>query len=61
MPTYDYRCPQCDITTESFHKMCEESKVLCLECGVNMLKTIGKGIAVHFKGTGFYETDYKGK
>ena len=35
--------------------------VSCPECNVCMLKRISAGIGVRFKGTGFYETDYKGK
>jgi len=41
--------------------MSEEITELCPECNEKMIKCIGGGIGLHFKGTGFYETDYKGK
>ena len=61
MPTYDYKCQKCDKTTQIMHKMCEEITQSCPECNVNMVKQIGTGCGLHFKGTGFYATDYKGK
>lgn len=61
MPTYDYKCPKCDKIIEIMHKMCEEFTQSCFECNEKMIKCIGGGIAVHFTGSGFYETDYKGK
>lgn len=61
MPTYDYKCTKCDQTLEHLHKMSEQSTYLCPRCNVKMVKCIGRGIGLHFKGTGFYATDYKGK
>lgn len=61
MPTYDYKCPKCEIIQQFFHKMCEEISQLCPHCGVKMTKCISAGIGLHFKGSGFYETDYKCK
>lgn len=61
MPTYDYKCPKCHRTKELFHKMNETYLVGCPKCNVCMLKRISAGIGLHFKGSGFYETDYKGK
>ena len=60
MPTYDYKCPKCDRVTESFHKMCEQIEIICPECNEKMDLCIRLGSAIHFKGTGFYVTDYKG-
>ena len=61
MPTYDYKCYTCDTKSESFHKMNETCHILCEKCLCEMKKCIGSGIGLHFKGSGFYETDYKGK
>lgn len=61
MPTYDYKCPKCEKMSEIFHKMSDGLPVYCPECYDKMVKQFNAGIGVHFKGTGFYETDYKGK
>jgi putative FmdB family regulatory protein len=61
MPTYDYRCDTCGTIDQKFHKMSETDVYLCSGCKCEMIKCIGRGIGVHFKGSGFYETDYKGK
>ncbi len=59
MPTYDYKCNACDHTFEIFHSM-TEVKRKCPECGKNALeRQIGTGGAVIFKGSGFYQTDYR--
>ena len=61
MPTYDYKCPKCNSAKQIQHKMNDMPCVVCDKCFVNMNKGFGGGIGLHFKGTGFYETDYKGK
>lgn len=66
MPTYDYKCPNCGVVAQFSHKMNEPFVKICGPCmllGKNalMVKGFGGGTAIHFKGTGFYETDYKGK
>ena len=62
MPTYDYKCPTCNHQTVMVHKMNETPTTICPSCmKSNMNKGLGGGIAVHFKGSGFYETDYKNK
>lgn len=65
MPIYDYKCPNCGVVVELMHKAKEKFVRICGECmmdGKNamMVKQLSKP-AVHFSGTGFYETDYKGK
>jgi len=60
MPTYDYECRACGHAFEHFQSM--NSRVLkkCPVCGKSMLvRLIGSGAGVIFKGTGFYETDYR--
>lgn len=62
MPTYEYRCPNCHYVMNIFHKMSESPITQCRRCKkANVEKGIGGGSAVHFKGNGFYETDYKDK
>lgn len=61
MPTYDYKCKNCGITFELFQKMTEEPIDKCIECGGEVKRLIGTGLRPVFKGSGFYETDYKAK
>lgn len=62
MPTYDYRCSACGHAFEKFQKMSEGAVRKCPECGELKLKRLmGTGAGVIFKGSGFYETDYKRK
>jgi putative FmdB family regulatory protein len=60
MPTYDYECEACGHAFELFQSMSESVKRKCPECGRSKLqRLIGRGAAVLFKGSGFYETDYR--
>jgi putative FmdB family regulatory protein len=60
MPTYDYVCDACDHQFEIFHLMKDEPKRKCPKCGRNKLRRlIGPGAAIVFKGSGFYQTDYR--
>lgn len=60
MPTYDYRCNACGHTFELFQSMKDKPKRTCPECGKPKLeRLIGTGAAVVFKGSGFYQTDYR--
>lgn len=62
MPTYDYRCNACDHEFELFQSMSDSHKRKCPSCGKLALeRLIGTGSAVLFKGSGFYETDYRSK
>ena len=61
MPTYDYECKSCGHTLEVFHNMTAKPRVKCPECGGRTKKLIGAGAGIIFKGSGFYETDYKRK
>jgi putative FmdB family regulatory protein len=62
MPTYDYNCPICHYEAEIFHKINDKIPVVCPNClKTEMVKRPTGGLSVHFKGSGFYETDYKGK
>ncbi|QDU58053.1 FmdB family zinc ribbon protein [Aeoliella mucimassa] len=60
MPTYDYQCDACDHEFELFQSISEPVKRKCPECGkLKLRRLFGTGAAVMFKGSGFYETDYR--
>ncbi|MGE3171151.1 MAG: FmdB family zinc ribbon protein [Planctomycetota bacterium] len=60
MPTYDYVCQACGHRFEEFHSMTRKPLRKCPECSKNALeRLIGAGAGVIFKGSGFYQTDYK--
>ncbi len=60
MPTYDYECSACEHTFELFQGINDPVQRKCPECGKLKLKRLfGIGAAVVFKGSGFYETDYR--
>ena len=60
MPTYDYRCNNCEHTWELFQSIKAKPVRKCPECGKSSAKrVIGPGAAVIFKGSGFYQTDYR--
>ena len=62
MPTYDYQCNACDHTFELFQSIKDPVKRKCPECGKNKLRRLfGTGAAIIFKGSGFYQTDYRSK
>jgi putative FmdB family regulatory protein len=62
MPTYDYKCPDCGHEFEAFQSMSASPLKECPECGSRKVKRlIGAGGGLIFKGSGFYNTDYKGK
>lgn len=62
MPTYDYVCTACGHEMEEFQSMKDEPLRKCPACGKNKLqRQIGLGSGIIFKGSGFYETDYKRK
>jgi putative FmdB family regulatory protein len=60
MPTYDYRCKACNHEFEEFQSMTAPVLKKCPKCGKATLeRLIGIGAAVVFKGSGFYQTDYR--
>lgn len=61
MPTYDYKCTECEHTFELFQSMTEDPIKECPECNGLVKRLIGAGAGAIFKGTGFYQTDYKAK
>jgi putative FmdB family regulatory protein len=59
MPTYEYRCKNCNNLFEVFQSMSSEPVNECPKCGGSVKRLIGAGSGPIFKGTGFYQTDYK--
>lgn len=60
MPTYEYKCRNCDHVFEQFQSMKDAPLRKCPNCGKNTLeRLIGTGAAIIFKGSGFYQTDYR--
>jgi putative FmdB family regulatory protein len=57
VPIYEYRCPN-GHTFEVFQKMTEPPPGACPTCGAGPVEKILFPVAVHFKGSGFYSTDY---
>jgi putative FmdB family regulatory protein len=61
MPTYDYKCSSCGYTFEYFQPMSDKPLTECPKCKGILKRIIGMGAGPIFKGSGFYQTDYKGK
>ena len=61
MPTYSYECKTCGHVTEVFHGINAKRRVKCEECSGACRRLVGAGAGIIFKGSGFYETDYKSK
>lgn len=59
MPTYEYKCSNCGNLFEVFHSMNAEPVKKCPKCGGAVKRLIGSGAGPIFKGSGFYQTDYK--
>ena len=57
MPTYEYRCPN-GHTFELFQRMTDPPPDGCVTCGAGPVEKLLFPVAVHFKGSGFYSTDY---
>ena len=60
MPNYDYECDACGHEWEMFQRMVEDAIKKCPECKKKKARRLfGTGAAIMFKGSGFYETDYR--
>ena len=57
MPIYEYKCPEGHIF-EVFQRMADPSPEACEICGDGPIERVLYPVAVHFKGSGFYTTDY---
>ena len=62
MPTYQYECEACGHLFEALQSMTDKKLKKCPKCAkMTLVRHIGGGSGIIFKGTGFYETDYKTK
>ena len=59
MPTYEYECERCGHLFELFQSMTEPPRKRCPECRGKVKRLFGTGAGILFKGSGFYETDYR--
>jgi len=60
VPIYEYRCDECGETFEVLQKFSDEPVATCKLCGGSVRKILHPA-AIHFKGSGFYTTDYAKK
>lgn len=62
MPTYEYACEACRHAFEKFQSMTEPAVKKCPKCGkLKVKRLISRGGGILFKGSGFYQTDYRSK
>jgi putative FmdB family regulatory protein len=59
MPTYEYECNKCGLNFEKFQSITARPVKTCPKCGGVVTRLISAGSGVLFKGSGFYETDYR--
>ncbi len=59
MPTYEYKCLSCGKLFEYFQKITDDPINECEDCGGQLKRLISGGAGPIFKGSGFYQTDYK--
>jgi len=57
VPTYEYRCPEGHLF-EVFKSISAPAPEVCPVCGRSPVEVVLHPVAVHFKGSGFYSTDY---
>lgn len=61
MPTYVYRCNDCDYTFEARQNMSDDPLALCPECDEESLRRVINSVGILFKGSGFYVTDNRSR
>ncbi len=61
MPTYEYECTQCGHICEEFKPVSAPRRQRCPKCRSKVERLISGGLGVHFKGSGFYINDSRGK
>ena len=61
MPNYDYKCEKCDQVFEIFQSMNDPKLTDCPreDCDGQVKRLLGTGAGIIFKGSGFYQTDYR--
>jgi putative FmdB family regulatory protein len=61
VPTYSYRCANCDFAFDQHQAFTDDSLTVCPNCGEAQLRKVFNAIGVSFKGSGFYRTDSRAK
>ena len=61
MPTYEYECRSCKHRFEEFQSINDDPIRNCPKCGKSVRQLFGGGMGIIFKGSGFYQTDYRSK
>jgi putative FmdB family regulatory protein len=59
VPTYEYECRQCGRRFEVLQSMKDAPLTRCEACGGEVKRLISGGVGLLFKGSGFYQTDYR--
>jgi putative FmdB family regulatory protein len=59
MPTYEYECQKCGHFFEVFQSIKDEPLKRCPNCRGKLKRVVGAGANIIFKGSGFYQTDYR--
>lgn len=60
MPTYAYECQACGHTFDAFQPITAQPLQKCPQCAkLKLRRLIGSGSGIIFKGSGFYQTDYR--
>jgi len=59
MPTYEYECAKCPSPFDVFQSMRDAPLKKCPTCGGKVKRLLGTGAGIIFKGSGFYQTDYR--
>ena len=59
MPTYEYECTNCQHTFEKFQSITDKPIKRCPLCRHKVIRLIGTGAGIIFKGSGFHATDYR--
>ena len=61
MPTYEYECQKCGHSFEDFQSITAKPLKACPKCRGKVKRLLGAGAGIIFKGSGFYQTDYRSK
>ena len=59
MPTYEYECRKCGHAFEKFQSITADPVKTCPKCKGKVARVVSGGAGIIFKGSGFYQTDYK--
>ena len=61
MPIYEYKCDECGAIFENFQKITDKDLDICQSCKRSGIKKLISSSGFRLKGSGWYETDFKGK